>query len=134
MTEKSKSLLNLIIIAGGPFFLCVMATELQQLLILVPSLLVIICIGIPVFHLIKNEKKAFLITASASFFSSLLCLTVMGMFSGSQDVRDHLAELVISTGVSIFPSFLSLTYLLLLAKRKRDRCVDNNNAALRNNR
>lgn len=121
MTEKSKSLLNLIIIAAGPFFLCVVATELQQLLILVPSLLVIICIGLPVFHLVKSEKKAFLITALVSFFSCLLCLTVMGFFSGSKDVQENLMELVVSTGISIFPSFLSLTWLLLLARRKREK-------------
>lgn len=120
MTEKAKSFLNLIIIMAGPLFLSFAATELEQLLILIPCMLVIICIGIPVFHLIKNEKKAFLTTAFAAFFSCLLCLTVMGMFSGSKNVRDHLAELVISTGISIFPSFLSLTWLLLLAKRKRN--------------
>lgn len=119
MTKKSKSLLNLIIITAGPFFLLCMATDLEQLLILVPSLIVIICIGIPVFHLIKSEKKAFLITASAAFFSCLLCLTVIGMFSDSKDVRENLPELVISTGISIFPSFISLTWLLMLAKRKR---------------
>ncbi len=121
MTEKSKSLLNLIIVAAGPFFLCFAATELHQLLILVPSMVVIICIGLPVFHLMKSEKKAFLVTAFAAFFSSLLCLTAMGMCSDSKDVRENLPELVISTGISIFPSFLSLTWLLLLAKRKRDR-------------
>lgn len=120
MTKKSKSLLNPIIIMAGPFFLLCMATDLEQLLILVPSLIVIICIGIPVFHLIKNEKKAFLITAFAAFFSCLLCLTVIGMFSDSKDVRENLPELVISTGISIFPSFISLTWLLMLAKRKRN--------------
>lgn len=120
MTKKSKSLLNLIIIMAGPFFLLCMATDLEQLLILVPSLIVIICIGIPVFHLIKSEKKAFLITAFAAFFSCLLCLTVIGMFSDSKDVRENLPELVISTGISIFPSFISLTWLLMLAKRKRN--------------
>jgi len=121
MTEKSKSLLNLLIIAAGPLFLLFAANELEQLFILLPILLVIICIGMPVFHLIKNEKKAFLITAFASFFSCLLCLTVVGLFSGTKDVRENLLELIIATGVSIFPSFLSLTYLLMLAKRKRDR-------------
>ena len=117
MTEKTKSFLSLIVIMAGPIFLLFMATDLEQLLILVPSLLVIICIGIPVFHLIKSELKAFLITAFTAFFS---CLTAIGVFSESADVRENLPELVISTGISIFPSFISLTWLLMLAKRKRN--------------
>ena len=120
MTEKTKSFLSLIVIMAGPIFLLFMATDLEQLLILVPSLLVIICIGIPVFHLIKSELKAFLITAFTAFFSCLLCLTAIGVFSESADVRENLPELVISTGISIFPSFISLTWLLMLAKRKRN--------------
>jgi hypothetical protein len=131
MTEKLKSLLNLIIITAGPLFLLFMATQLRQLLILVPSMIVIICIGLPVFHLIKNGKKAFLITAFASFFSCLLCLTVMGLLSDSKDVRECLPELVISTGASIFPGFLSMTYLLMLAKRKRDKRLLQNNTGQR---
>ena len=120
MTEKLKSLLNLIIITAGPLFLLFMATDLEQLLILVPSLLVIICIGMPVFHLIKSERKAFLVTAFAAFFSCILCLTAIGMFSNSKDVRENLPELVTSSGISIFPSFISMTWLMMLAKRKRN--------------
>ncbi|MHB9138915.1 MAG: hypothetical protein ACYC4Q_05885 [Victivallaceae bacterium] len=121
MQERSKSVLNAAVIAAGPLFLLFMASELDQLIILLPCFIVVICIGLPSFHLLKSERRAFMITALGSFLSCMLCLALIGLIATSQEPRAPLHALIISTGISILPSFISLTWLLMLIKRRRDR-------------
>lgn len=121
MQERSKTILHAIIILAGPLFLLFMISELEQLIILLPCFIVVICVGLPSFHLLKSEKRAFLITASGSFLLCMFCLMLIGMFADSKEPRAPLHELVIATGISIFPSFISLTWLFMLIKRRRDR-------------
>jgi hypothetical protein len=121
MQERSKSILNAAIIAGGPVFLLFMVSELDQLIILLPCFIVVVCIGLPSFHLLKSERRAFIITAAGSFLSCMLCLALIGIISSSKEPRAPLYELIIATGISILPSFISLTWLLMLIKKRRDR-------------
>ena len=121
MQQKSKTVLDAIIILAGPLFLLFMISELEQLIILLPCFIVVICIGLPLFHLLKSEKRAFMITASGSFLLCMFCLTLIGLMAGSKEQRAPLYELIIATGISILPSFISLTWLLMLIKRRRDR-------------